>query len=62
MSVLEAQFKIRLVNSIEQCKDQKYDKLYEVLLKGTRLPKSVLTNAAASINANANSIESFFAK
>ena len=59
MSVLEAQFKIRLVNSIEQCKDQKYDKLYEILLKGTRLPKGVVTNAAASINVDAASIESF---
>lgn len=59
MSALEAQFKIRLVNSIKQCKNQKYDKLYEVLLNGTRLPKGVVVNAAESINVGAASIESF---
>ena len=59
MSVLEAQFKIRLVNSIKQYKDQRYDRLYEILLKGTRLPKDMVPNASASINVDAASIELF---
>ncbi|KAG2202176.1 hypothetical protein INT46_007691 [Mucor plumbeus] len=59
MNALEAQFNIRISNSIKQCKSQDYDKLYEALLNGTRLSKRVVINAAESINVGAASIESF---
>ncbi|KAG2189990.1 hypothetical protein INT46_007409, partial [Mucor plumbeus] len=59
MNALEAQFNMRLSNSIKQCKSQDYDKLYEALLNGTRLPKGVVISAAESINVGAASIESF---